>query len=401
MKLKKYLLLFFFVFPLTFVLGSCNLFEPEPSPENMVLLYFVNNSNLASDFSLNKNQALEAMQSLDCDRNILLVYDYNSTNGSALYRAERVKQRVEYRLVKRYPAGVQSIDSTRIKEVIEDAITEYPCKKRTLFLGGHGFGWWDKDLNKRYPVSDTRGESGDQTQYILKENKSFGGEYNLGGNGTISIDIDRLANAIPKDIFQTIWFDACYMSGIEVAFEFKHHCETLVAYPTEIYGSGIPYNMILPYIFSNDYDVVGAAKCLYNFYNDKQEAVTVAVYDMKNISELATTFRRISAECEFSPNTYQLQNYSRLSMPFYDLREYMHAKCELSNREDLKSIVDGAVGRCIKYSAASRYDFNGRPIKQSTFSGITMHIFQDENSSDALYYRRLKWWQVAWAPLNP
>lgn len=69
----------------------------------------------------------------------------------------------------------------------------------------------------------------------------------------------RLADAIPDGVFDFIWFDACYMSGIETAYELRDKCDTFVAYPTEVYTPGMPYNLTIPYILKETPDLKSAA----------------------------------------------------------------------------------------------------------------------------------------------
>lgn len=416
----KQLYLFLIVF-LTALLSGCRE-DPKPDPQpkevrQMTIVYAVNHNNLSSDLVANENQMLQAMCNVDAEVYKLLVYKYTS-NGPGLYEVRNSNGKCEFTLLKQYDKSILSVSKERISEVLDDALDYYPDVESNLFFWGHGLGWVNPNKYSNNTIdSAPKSFSGysDKEGYIsvtLPEVYGYGGE-DVYENGirvrTDYLDLDQLAEAIPDHKFEMIWFDCCYMSGIEVAYQLRNKCETLVAYPTEIMAEGLPYDKIIPRIIGSSPDRVGAARALYEYYVGKStpEAVSVAVMDMSQIEDVAAVACDIFMSGENRPSEGGLQNYSRLrSTPYYDfgqyLREYANSNASVNSpvssdvmKEELKSALD----KFVVFSVASEKDFNypvAKPIKKENFSGLSIHNFLNLSSERDDYYRKLDWYQRVW-----
>lgn len=364
---------------------SCNKDEPGHKEENpddlrrVILVYAVNKNNLAYDFKNDSREMLEAMKNVDLSKYQLLVFRTNSDSDCGLYRVSRPKGgEAEFTLVKSYPRDVPATDPDRIREVIDEALSLYKNAAYDLILWGHGMSW------KPYFTNHT----------IVTPPMSYGygGEYNPSNSNTDWTEIDELANAIPDHTFNTIWFDCCYMTGIEVIYQFRNKCTTFVGYPTEVYSDGMPYEIVLPYLISETPDVTGAAQDFFNSFNDKGYPVTVAVVDMRNIEPVASTCREIVVAGDLRPESKNLINYSRTySSPFYDFREFFEETANLNNRSDLAGRLRDDVSRAVVYSAAADKDFNLHTWDPERISGLSTHYYKGSSSADEEYYRSLDW----------
>lgn len=416
----KQLYLFLIVF-LTALLSGCRE-DPKPDPQpkevrQMTIVYAVNHNNLSSDLVANENQMLQAMCNVDAEVYKLLVYKYTS-NGPGLYEVRNSNGKCEFTLLKQYDKSILSVSKERISEVLDDALDYYPDVESNLFFWGHGLGWVNPNKYSNNTIdsapksfsgySDKEGN----ISVTLPEVYGYGGE-DVYENGirvrTDYLDLDQLAEAIPDHKFEMIWFDCCYMSGIEVAYQLRNKCETLVAYPTEIMAEGLPYDKVIPRIIGSSPDRVGAARALYEYYVGKStpEAVSVAVMDMSQIEDVAAVACDIFMSGENRPSEGGLQNYSRLrSTPYYDfgqyLREYANSNASVNSpvfsdvmKEELKSALD----KFVVFSVASEKDFNypvAKPIKKENFSGLSIHNFLNLSSARDDYYRKLDWYQRVW-----
>lgn len=347
-----------------------------------ILVYAVASNNLYNNLVYNKNAMISGMQSVDLAHNNLLLYEVNNRNetkeSATLYKLTKTEEGIlSFIAVKSYDRETYSTDPKRIREVIDETFAIAPAEKYDIFFWSHGTGW-----------SPSENRQHDNGAYY-----SFG--YDTYHTITDEIDIDELAACLPSHKFETVWFDACYMSNIETIYEFDGKCNYFVGYPTEIYSQGLPYDKVLPLLYKRTPDIAGAAKAVYDFYNAENAAVTVCAIDMSGIRRLAGIVRILQSEITTVPdNLSSVFNYARRPYgPFYDLGQYYRVMASANGI--YKSYVDAfnqAIDNIVIYRAASTKDFNNRPIFDENFSGISVHHFEDDGTEDAEFYKRLSWY---------
>lgn len=363
---------------------------PAVVPENVertVVVYATNRSSLSYDFKDDKEEMLEAVANIDLQKFQLLLFYSDSATTSGLFSATYDESSDEYTFtkVKEYDRLKTTTDPEQIARVLDDALALYPNSKYDLVFWGHGMSWYPYFTDHEII-----------TKGIMY---SYGGEYDGGTNpngmpSTNWTDLDDLASAVPDNKFDTIWFDCCYMSGIEVLYEFAGKCNTIVAYPTEVWQYGLPYDSILPFLLSEQHDLVGAAREFYNYYTLTSDPVTVAVCDMSGLEDVAELSRKIINSGELRPETKTLLNYSRSSVaPFYDLRQFMSETAELNGVGELVDDYRMALDRLVTFHAESPKNFNGRPWDTANICGISTHYYKDLPTKEEDYYRTLKWFK--------
>lgn len=401
-------------------LSSCEDSPKYKAVRQMTLVYAVNNNNLSADLTANESQMLKAMQDVDPEVYKLLVYKYTS-DGPALYEVSNDGNGGrEFVRIKEYDNTVLSASAERLGDVIEDALQLYPDVESSLFFWGHGNGWVNpnKYSNSVSPSSSSTEntvlshtltysyEDADFTPSVaLPEAQSFGGEYYY-DNGTRKseyIDIDLLADAIPDNTFDLIWFDCCYMSSIEVAYQLRNKCSTMVAYPTEIMAEGLPYNKVLPNVIGPGRNIRNAANALYEYYTGKStpEPVTVAVMNMNKIGAVAEAARGIFTLGDVRPSVSNMQNYSRFyGTPYYDFGQYLREYASANGVSQVEtSALEKALKEFVVYSAASDVDFTypvGKPILPENYSGLSIHPYNGVNTYREDFYRTLDWFGAVW-----
>lgn len=359
--------------------------NPVVNPEDVertVIVYAVNRSSLSYNFEDDLSEMLRAMAGIDMDKYQLLVYKTNSASQCGLYRvAEDKEGKIDVALVRSYSRDVTSTHPDRIREVLDYALDLYPHSAYDLIFWGHGMSW--KPYFSSHDVIDPPMSYG------------YGGEYNETGNTTKTdwTEIDELADAVPDHAFDTVWFDCCYMSGIEVIYEFRDKCDTFVGYPSEVWDDGMAYDVVLPYLLRGKPDVTGAAKAFYNYYDTKRYAATVAVFDMSLMEELAAVASDIVGSGKIRPDEKTLLNYSRSkTSPFYDFRQFFSQTALLNGCPDLAARLESVMDKAVLYHDASENDFNNRPWN-SAVSGISTHFYKDLDTRDESYYRTLDWYK--------
>lgn len=100
-----------------------------------------------------------------------------------------------------------------------------------------------------------------------------------------------LADLIGNDRpFAFIYFDCCYMSGIEVAYELRNATDYIIASATELPSDGMRYDLNLPLLFKQQPDVVGAAQTTFEQYDmlsDGDRTCTMSVIRCDALDGLA------------------------------------------------------------------------------------------------------------------
>lgn len=362
--------------------------EPEPQPVNpdgVTIVYAINKSSLSGNFMQDTAEMKAAMVSVDMSRQRLLVYLTESASKTALYELQQIgkKKVLTWRKVKEYDRQQTSTAPAVMKQVISDALSVYPDAEHTLVFWGHGSAW-------------TPGFSDHETRADAPAQYSYGGEYGK-NNECQWTEITDIANAIPDGAFRTIWFDCCYMSSIEVAYQLRHKTDMYVAYPTEVWEYGLNYDGVLPFIMRENQDLTGAAAKFYSYYNDKNDAVTVSVMDMSKIEAVAEATRALMQQNpdEIGKET-GVSNYRRGgTYGYYDMMQLL----KLKDQGELWQSVQDSMNRFVIYHAESSKDFNNRQWVQTPLCGVSMHSLGEYGQKEAdhePFYRTLDWYKAVY-----
>lgn len=395
----------------------------KKSLKRCILLYAVASNNLYSNLVSDKEEILEAAAKIDMDGLEMLVYQVTFTKDdkgrlhheTSLLRLVKGKDGAcEFIKIRDYDSSLYSTDPRRITEVMTEVRRLKDADKYGLILWSHGTGI-DPAFSTHTPPWGTKSGTGDYVRETFNSQDkgaffSFGSDNDPGKDKKDEddkiiekyydkIDIDELAEAIPSGMFDFIWFDACYMGGIETAYELKGKCEKLVAYPTEVYTPGMPYDKTMPYLLREKPLLEDAARIFFDYYDQHPSstyhAATVAVLDMNHIDEVAEVSSRIYGGKTLK-SAVGLQKYSRSSHgPFYDFGQYVRECADQNDMQQLKSDFESAMNRFVVYKAATPRDFNGNVIASDNFSGLSCFHYSPESSTDkAKYYRSLKWYDM-------
>lgn len=390
-----------FAFALSVILSlyaftGCDSDDPGPDSDkdyDMVLLvYAVASNNLSSNLMDDKAEMLRGLEQVDLNRCALLVYEINPNREIALFQA--VKDRGEYKFipVKQYEDNIYSTRPERISQVIDDVKTGWKSRQYGIIFWSHGTGW----------IPGKKGETIKKVASLEPENigsldlYSFGVDQRVDDDGKRQVDqtdIDELASAIPDGAFSYIWFDCCYMASIENLYQLRNKAKYIVAYPTEIYKPGLPYDRTLPFMLRKRPDLKLAATELFDYYNDQGREVTVAVTDTRYLGEIAALAKRAYSNYVY-PDGMTFVNYSRESgFPMYDLRQFMLAAANSSGNALNRSEVDNVWNKFVVFKASQGKDFNHRIIPDEDFSGISTHPYRGKETPEDDFYRRLDWYK--------
>ena len=395
MNLPKYILPVTLLSFASLIVSSCDNENPDPvnkhdkltfpleKSSRTVLVYAVASNDLYGDWLDDSNEIILGAQRVKGIGEDVQIAVYSVIPGAdnaslcVIARKDGIWTTVE---AKTYDRELFSTDPERIANVIADVQNLAPADNYGLVMWSHATGWT--------PTFSTH-----QTSRNKEVQRAFG--MDRYGKDSDSCDIIELAEAIPEGVFDYIWFDCCYMGSAEVAYELAPKTPRMVAYPSEVWAEGIPYDLVLPYIATGTPDLIGGARKVSEYFNSKDRCFTIGVYDLSGsgLRDLGELFGKSIGEAESAPALGRIQRYSRSSYgPFYDLRHVCQALAEENTGgAEIVTSLEKALSETVLYRACSDKDFNGHPWDQDVYCGMSVRYPGTSSAEFEVYYNRTRW----------
>lgn len=344
-----------------------------------VLLYMVANNNLSYD----AENSISRLQNgyIPAEEGNLLVYKHCAGMDPVLLHIKKGEEgTVVADTAYRFPPRVSATKSA-LTQALNVTQALFPADSYGLILWSHGTGWIP-------PLASSSSAAQEQRSGSCPE-RTFGLD------GKVELEIRDLAQAIPYKL-SFMLMDACFMGGIETAYEVKDSVDYYIGSPAEILTESFPYHKIMQHIFKSTPDYAAVCKEYYDYYNAKTGSVrsaTVALMDCSKLAEVAEVAKRVFdqyGESIASLDLSLLQPYFRGSSSkyFYDLKDLVDAIADAS----LSAEFAAALERAVPYKASTPY-FIELPIR--SFCGVSTYV--PGNPADtklADYYKQYKWNQA-------
>ena len=344
-----------------------------------VLLYMVANNNLSYD----AENSISRLQNgyIPAEEGNLLVYKHCAGMDPVLLHIKKGEEgTVVADTAYRFPPRVSATKSA-LTQALNVTQALFPADSYGLILWSHGTGWIP-------PLASSSSAAQEQRSGSCPE-RTFGLD------GKVELEIRDLAQAIPYKL-SFMLMDACFMGGIETAYEVKDSVDYYIGSPAEILTESFPYHKIMQHIFKSTPDYAAVCREYYDYYNAKTGSVrsaTVALMDCSKLAEVAEVAKRVFdqyGERIASLDLSLLQPYFRGSSSkyFYDLKDLVDAIADAS----LSAEFAAALERAVPYKASTPY-FIELPIR--SFCGVSTYV--PGNPADtklADYYKQYKWNQA-------
>lgn len=327
----------------------------------VMLLYEAGFNSLSEDIKTNIETLREGyLPGPFRNDDVLLVFSHTTVSNKkysvetspVLYRLYREGDTVCSDTVKVWPAGTSAANAGMVQEVFNLVRDEYPAAGYGAVFSSHATGWLPEGYfnnPKRYEGNSRNNAS----VWSAPVQKSFGQEYYNGGTASQEIEIADLARAIPYHL-DYIFFDACLMATVEVAYEFRDVCAYIAFAPTEIPAAGFDYSTLVSHLLEPEIpDLQGVCEDYYLRY--KEDATYGATISMVDCGELAN----LASVCQPIFNRYRmairsldgskLQRYDRLSSSkgyyiFFDMKDILReAGATTADLDALQAALDRAV----------------------------------------------------------
>ena len=304
--MKKNILfsLFTLLFSITLVScsGSDNDTPDEPDKpqtyRRSVIIYIAAQNSLGylesgytSASRLDSLEIMEGMSKLNStkDNVFLFIDDGQRPRLSRIYRyGGNGQMRTMVSLEKRWSLDVCSTDPATLNEVLTYVSTKYPSESYGLILWSHGSGW----------------EPSTNVQNTLPKVKSFGIDVGGGGNMEtdtdskgrmgVQMDISDMARAISLTGIHLdfIFFDACVMQDIEVAYDLKDVTSYVIGSATVTSAYGAYYTDLIPQaLFAYPMNDANAKRMASQYFFDCTQNVSLKDYyeDLGNVNSVIKT----------------------------------------------------------------------------------------------------------------
>lgn len=351
--------------------------EPVKSDQLTVLIYMVASNNLYNNSIIDLEELKAGVEATDPSKiNVLVYYVQPAQAPQLIHIKNNGELPATTHVVRTYPYNNESLTAPRISQVINDVVSYAPADDYGLFLWSHATNW-------------------------LPATRTASPQYSFGNDQGIEMDITTLSQAVPSDMFSFIWMDCCLMGSLETAYQFRDKCDTYISYPTEVLGTGAPYNHVIPALCNGvGNPLVEAARLTFSYYADNTDPnmrhCTISVLDTSRLPNIVDACRHITDNDTGDISLIGLQSYGRKqSVSFYDaLQCFARMTGDNPNAiSDLRSCFTDAV----IYKAATP-SMLGITIDPQHFSGLSTTLLQTLiTPNQQNLYHELDWYNAIYA----
>ena len=373
--------------------------KPEPIPEmgtRTVLAYIAADNTLNSFSTIDIEEMKEGMEKVDSRQNNLLVYvDRNRTSVNPNTHLIRICRDATNKvildtLVTYTNTPRNSVGVAEMKEVLTYVFDKFPSTSYGFVMWSHGDGWLPFPTAKsRWIGQDTDNDSKDKR-----------------------LNIDDLRVVLESQPhFDYVFFDACYMQSIEVAYELRHCADYFIGSPTEIPGPGAPYQKVVPYLFAKNDAASGIAKAYFDYYASNYKdgvgisntnwtgGVSIAVLQSDKLEALATASRQIPLYTTANINSSGIFCYDPLrTRNYHDMAGLVKS---LAPDVSVYNQWETAYNAALTYANTTERNYNtdswgnGKMVSMNGFTGVSSYIFTGSQNYQNTYYKTLAWYTAS------
>ncbi len=356
--------------------------DDEPGMEKVsrtVLVYMLADNNLGSSYrydSQNINDMMQVAAAGELNGGNLIIYrDGYDTNPQLIQITQGKSGNAEKNIVKEYPDR-NSATPEIMRSVIDETVALFPAEEYGLILWSHSTGWVPG--NSSLALSPAR-RKGPITRSFGQDDNSY-------------MELNELASAIPDRQFRFILSDACFMGGIECAYQLRNKTDYYIASAAEVMGAGMPYSLTIPLLFDYKLVLEAVSDAIYTYYNAQSGAyrtATTGVIDCHKLEVLADAVETIlyNHRNDVMPSTTDIQHFDR-QYPYicFDLRDFLS---QITDSNEA-ALLDRALAETVLYQAATPALLENVAVR--THCGLSCYILGTGDATLDRYYKTLDWY---------
>ena len=418
---------FFIILWLTFFVFACGDEITEPQGRSgykknfTILIYMDADNNLDSGSDNNYNSIFADINEMEQvgsteDMDVVLLVDRvvnSSWEKPRIYHIQKDTnlEVVNSIILKKYSYELNMGDSATLHGFIEYGINNFPSEKYILILWSHGSGWYPERINKSLKSSIVG------KKIIRSIIRSVGSDVSHNKDG---LNLPEIKQALKGYFFETIMFDACFMGGIELAYQLKDISKSIVFSQGEVPTSGFPYHRLLgliqenPGISSRDF-AGNAVNLYYNYIMDNAlteagQKATISAIDLENISsitnqvnnfvlQLSNNISLISNLSNIAANSQLIDGSDKKILDFYNLTFNIYNDDSISAEAKTKAIA--LMNKLEQLIINEKHTANGYTVNDyNNIKGVSIFFptlsesygtFYYDDSCKINEYRKLDW----------
>ena len=354
---------------------------PKTTWKRVVVVYMMGENSLSTYAQRDLNEIRSAMKTIPDSCQLVVFFDNsrNETTPQILTFEAKGGEKTLFT----YKTDPISTDSATLQQALKTIVMASPADSYGLVMWSHGSGWLPQ--KPRYSIGVDNGKNSTSS--------------NIG----TEMEIPTLANILRKtgEQWDYVFFDACFMQTVEVAYELRNEVKWCIASPAEIPAEGAPYHEMLPTLF--DDEPWRIAEAYYDHYKT-QGGIVISAIRTSEMEHLATATAPLIASLPSYPATEGIQQYFALEYPeqwepeFFDMGSAMHAWFE----SDYQAWLEVA-RQAVPYHYATQEWTTGYPdffepklTDEAHNLGISMYIptergRQNEAFKRTSWYKRVGW----------
>ena len=285
-----------------FIVATCSFFacskdddtSPVVSPyaeSRTVMVYMVAENSLSSNATTDVQEMLVGMNNDTLNVNDRLVIYLDDVKSPRIYVVDKTTKKTllsDLTPVMTCEEDVNSASAEQLGAFVDYVKTHYPAESYGLVMWSHASGW----IPSTYSGDRSSGTSSIRKAFGVDNGKNISTKY--GGNNGHQMEIADMANVLEGKSFDFIFFDACVMQTIEVAYELRHATNYLIASPAEIPAPGANYKTMVKAMFSKE-DVTTRIMADYEREYRKSYGLVISSVNTSVLDDYATYMKSIVA----------------------------------------------------------------------------------------------------------
>lgn len=342
-----------------------------------VLVYMASNNSLSGYDTHDIVEMKEAAKAGHFGKSRLLVYRHPRSGNPALMEVEPSGEVVT---LKDYDRATSSVSFERMLEVIADMKRLASADNYGLILWSHGQGWLQNGIEDD-----------------LAKPQAGVAPLSFGADGSSKMNITTLAKVLEGQGFDYVYFDCCFMMGVEVVYQLRNATQAVVGSVMELPAAGMPYDQTLRYLMPAKPDLEAAAKTTFEYYDrftGSDRTCAMSVVKTAGLPDLAEATRTIYQSGTpltdgFKPQEFMMRNlYVGGQCYIFDFEQYARAKSpDDAAFARWRKAFDGAV----TYARSTPKIWDNIAVEH--YCGLSSFILKSEESANYNNYKDLDWYR--------
>ena len=387
---------------------------PQGTADHTVIMYLAGNNNLESYLADNIDDVISSVDALTPSDNgrIVIYFRPRLASGEPMLLQVYYDKKLaaaQCDTIRRYPLTMSSSDPETLRKVVADAQTIAPARNYSMIFGSHATGWFTKECMSRgsleRPMSITFKSPNDGSFWHQRSDeiiRTFGLDGKMEYEGSKvddpGMNITDMATALSGTKFRTLIFDACFMASVEAIYDLSKVTDYVIASSAEIMGRGMPYDLVLKYLFASggvEGNLMKYCSEYMRYYSDLtpgRKSGTISLVDCSQVEALTEAVARVEQGGLNDVDPFEVQAFELLDEhQFYDLEHFYDLAAK--DREAYAALQN-ALTDCVVYkgntpTVYSAFGYGIFEVERNC--GLTMNI---PSTSYALF--RSEWFKTAW-----